>query len=110
MKDQVKKEEHGQGCGCEQSASKRIEKVDELMIVCINEFTALAMNKLGLDPRSKDRKQPDLDEARLAIDSIAALFNLLALRLPAKEKTEIENALAGLRMLFVEVSQEKGRQ
>jgi hypothetical protein len=110
LKDQVKKEEYGQGCGSEQSSSKRIEKVDDLILVCINEFTALAMNKLGLDPRSKERKRPDLEEARLAIDSVAALFNLLGLRLPAKEKTEIENALAGLRMLFVEVSQEKEQQ
>lgn len=73
---------------------------------CIGLLSAQAWQWLGLVayPGSGEVKK-DLEQARLSIDSVAALVERLAPRVEESEKRELENLVSNLRLNFVNQSQ-----
>ena len=59
----------------------------------------------GLVPNPVTNKvEKNLDEARLAIDAFAAIFDVLRLRIEEQTRREMETVLTNLRINFVEKS------
>jgi len=73
---------------------------------CISFLTAQAWQWMGLmaDPLSGTVKK-DLEQARLLIDSVAALTETLAAKSDATQRRELQNNLSNLRINFVSQSQ-----
>jgi hypothetical protein len=64
-----------------------------------------AWEGMGLVPNALSGKtQKNLDEARLAIDAYAAIFELLRSRMDEGPRREMENLLTTLRLNFVDKS------
>jgi hypothetical protein len=64
-----------------------------------------AWEGMGLVPNAMSGKtEKNLEDARLAIDAYAAVFELLRPRVDEGERREIENALTMLRVNFVDKS------
>ncbi len=76
--------------------------VKDILIMTILSLEAKAWAYLGLigHPETKKLKK-DLNEARLAIDSIEALFKLMESLLNDEEKKDIQTRLTNLRLNFV---------
>lgn len=82
--------------------------VAELVRWCISLLATSAWQAMGLIPDpSTQRVERRFDDARLAIDSVAALLEHLRPRLDETERREFETLLANLRLNFVE-QQSKG--
>lgn len=73
----------------------------------IDEMQAQAWIKLGLwkDPITGDL-QPDLRQAKIAIDCVAALAEVLKPHLPEAQRRDLERLLTDLRLNFVQRSAE----
>ncbi len=69
----------------------------ELVSVMATDLASVGFRKLGLH----DKKQKDLDQAKLAIDSLEALYAVLDKHLDEKEKEVIKAALSNLKMTYV---------
>lgn len=82
--------------------------VDSMLKSFVGLLSMHAWQWLGLvkDPRTNDINQ-DLEQARVAIDSIGALAKQLESRVDASERKEIEDLLGSLRMNFVQQSAKK---
>jgi len=64
-----------------------------------------AWQGMGLVPNPITNKvEKNLDEARLAIDAFAAIFDVLRLRIEDQTRREMETLLTNLRINFVEKS------
>jgi len=64
-----------------------------------------AWEGMGLVPNPLTNKvEKNLDEARLAIDAFAAIFEVLRLRIEEPTRREMETVLTNLRINFVEKS------
>ena len=64
-----------------------------------------AWEGMGLVPNPVTNKvEKNLDEARLAIDAFAAIFDVLRLRIEEQTRREMETVLTNLRINFVEKS------
>ncbi len=64
-----------------------------------------AWEGMGLVPNPITNKvEKNLDEARLAIDAFAAIFDVLRLRIEEQTRREMETVLTNLRINFVEKS------
>jgi len=70
---------------------------------CLSVLAATAWQSMGLIPHP-DTKQirRDLNDARLAIDSTAALVEVVKSHLSDKQRREVEALLTDLRVNFVE--------
>lgn len=82
--------------------------VDSMLKSFVGLLSMHAWQWLGLvkDPRTNDINQ-DLEQARVAIDSIGALAKQLESRVDVSERKEIEDLLGSLRMNFVQQSAKK---
>jgi len=70
---------------------------------CISLFAANAWQAMGLIANPTTKKvERNLDDARLAIDTAAALADQLRPRLPEAERRQLENLLSDLRLNFVQ--------
>ncbi len=78
--------------------------VKDILIMTILSLEGKAWAYLGLigHPETKKLKK-DLNEARLAIDAIEALFKLMGSLLNDEEKKDIQNRLTNLRLNFVKI-------
>jgi hypothetical protein len=78
---------------------------------CIGLMTAQAWQWMGLvaNPVSGEVKK-DLKQARLSIDSVAALTELLSPNVEPDERRELENLVSNLRLNFVNQSQQTDNQ
>lgn len=76
--------------------------VKDILIMTILSLEGKAWAYLGLigHPETKKLKK-DMNEARLAIDSIEALFKLMESLLNDEEKKDIQTRLTNLRLNFV---------
>jgi len=83
-------------------------RAPDLVRWCISLLAASAWQAMGLiaDP-STHRVERSLDDARLAIDAVAALVEQLRPRLSDAEGREFDTLLTNLRLNFVE-QQAKG--
>ncbi len=71
-------------------------------------MTALAWQKMGLQPDMMTRRlEPDLDEAKLAIDAAAALSEIILPQLDSEEdKRQIQNIIRDLKVNYVQRRQD----
>lgn len=70
---------------------------------CVSVLAATAWQSMGLIPHPDTKQiQRNLNDARLAIDSTAALVEVVKSHLPDKQRREIEALLTDLRVNFVE--------
>ncbi|MCX7994892.1 MAG: DUF1844 domain-containing protein [candidate division WOR-3 bacterium] len=76
--------------------------VKEIILMTILSLEGKAWAYLGLTAHPETQKpKKDLNEARLAIDSIEALYKLLEPALTSDEKRDIQVRLTNLRLNFV---------
>ncbi|MEO0164955.1 MAG: DUF1844 domain-containing protein [candidate division WOR-3 bacterium] len=76
--------------------------VKDILLMTILSLEGKAWAYLGLTAHPETQKpQKDLNEAKLAIDSIEALFKLIEPFLTNEEKKDIQVRLTNLRLNFV---------
>lgn len=71
--------------------------VKELVSVMATDLASIGFRKLGLT----DPKQKDLDQAKLAIDSLDAIYKVIVTHLGKDEKEVLHSALSNLKMMYV---------
>ena len=77
----------------------------DLLSTWLSLLAAKAWQGMGLVPNPLTGKtEKNLDDARLAIDAYAAVFEVLRARLEEQPRREMENVLTMLRVNFVEKS------
>ena len=77
----------------------------DLLASFLNLMAMKAWEGMGLVPNPMSGKtEKNLEDARLAIDAYAAVFELLRLRVAEGERRDLENALTMLRVNFVDKS------
>jgi len=79
--------------------------INEVLAMCVSMLAAHAWQRLGLQvsPMSGELVK-DLEEARVAIDSLEGLVEQLRRRLSPKEADELQAMLSNLRVNFVQQS------
>ncbi len=76
--------------------------IKDILIMTILSLEGKAWSYLGLIAHPETKKQKkDLNEAKLAIDSIESLFKLMEPILTNEEKKDIQVRLTNLRLNFV---------
>lgn len=79
--------------------------LNEILATCISLLAAHAWQRMGLQVSpTSGRMVKDLEEARVAIDSLADLVERLHPRLSRKEGDELQGMLSTLRVNFVQQS------
>jgi len=78
--------------------------VSEVLVQTLDFMTALAWQKLGLQPDMATGKlAPDLDQAKLAVDAVAALSDIILPQLDSEEdKRQVQNIVRDLRVNYVQ--------
>jgi len=77
-------------------------KIKDLILVTIYSLEGKAWAYLGLTTHPETQKpKKDLDDARLAIDSIDALYKIVENKLEPPEKKDIQIRITNLRLNFV---------
>jgi predicted hydrocarbon binding protein len=80
-------------------------KVSEMLLVTLANLEVKAWAYLGLVSHPENKKiSKDLGEAKLAIDAIDSLFNLMKERMGEDEKKHFELTLANLKLNYVKES------
>jgi hypothetical protein len=75
----------------------------DLLRWCIGVLAGAAWQNLGLVPNPASKTvERNLDDARMAIDAVAALMDLIKPHLDERARREMDNLLADLRLNFVE--------
>lgn len=77
----------------------------DLLVWNLSLLAAKAWEGMGLVPSPLTNKvEKNLEEARLAIDAFAAIFEVLRVRIEEQTRREMETLLTNLRINFVEKS------
>lgn len=78
--------------------------VANVLLETLDFMTALAWQKLGLQPDlSTGKLAPDLDQAKLAIDTVSALSDIILPQLDSDEdKRQVQNIVRDLRVNYVQ--------
>lgn len=77
-------------------------KIKDLIFMTLYSLEGKAWAYLGLTSHPETQKpKKDLEEAKLAIDSIDALYKLVENKLELEEKKDIQVRLTNLRLNFV---------
>ena len=82
--------------------------VATVLFETVDFMSALAWQKMGLQPDLATGKiEPNLDEAKLAIDAVAALSEIILHKLDSEEdKRQVQNIVRDLRVNYVQRRQE----
>ncbi len=84
-------------------ASEELVDTTSLLRWCVSLLAANAWQGMGLVPNPATQKvERNLDDARLAIDAVAALADQLRPRLPDAERRQLETLLTDLRLNFMQ--------
>ena len=106
-KETAAAEPEAESSGSEQDQSEegRDPTINEVLAMCVSMLAAHAWQRLGLQvsPLSGQLVK-DLEEARVAIDSLEGLVEQLRRRLSPKEADELQAMLSNLRVNFVQQS------
>lgn len=100
--------EEGQGVSGTQEEEKYKKPLDVygLIFVSIEQYAALAWQKLGLHPDPLTGEvHKDLLQAKLAIDLVARMIEMLEPQLGDRERRRLQSLLSDLRINFVRQSQ-----
>jgi len=96
-------EGQGQGGEAKTAEAPVSLRAPDLMRWCIAALASKAWQALGLVPDpATNRIERNLDDARLAIDGVAALVDQLRPVIEERERRELENLVTNLRLNFVE--------
>ncbi len=78
--------------------------VSNVIVETLDFMSALAWQKLGLQPDMATGKlAPDLDQAKLAIDAVSALSEIILPQLDSEEdKRQVQNIVRDLRVNYVQ--------
>jgi hypothetical protein len=88
------------------SDQKAIE-VGELIAHMLDHLASVAWVKLGLQPDPfTGEMAKDIDQARVAVDAVAALVPVIEGSLDEDDRRELHNLLRNLRINFMEKSKE----
>ncbi len=71
--------------------------VKELVSVMATDLASVGFRKLGL----VDEQQKNLEEAKLAIDSLEALYAVIKPKLGQEEQNVLHSAIANLKLTYV---------
>lgn len=74
--------------------------IKDIVIQMMSTLSSLGYQKLGL-PESTNEKYKDLNQARLAIDSLAGLVSACEKNLPADDFRAFKSTLAHLQITYV---------
>ncbi len=81
--------------------------VDEALAMAIEQFGAIAWQKLGLQPDPlTGQTSRDLPQARVAVDAVAALAGVLEPRLDDEDRRQVQNLVRDLRVNYVQKAEE----
>ena len=95
----------GEGGGESQTVPLAALAAADLLTSFLSLMAMKAWEGMGLVPNPMSGKtEKNLEDARLAIDAYAAVFELLRLRVAEGERRDLENALTMLRVNFVDKS------
>lgn len=85
------------------SDTKQPVQIDELLLVMTDQLAGLAWSKLGLqpDPITGEVKE-DFAQARLAIDAVSALIDLLEPSMEEEDRRQAANLKANLKINFAQ--------
>lgn len=82
---------------------ERVPDATAIVQWCVSVLAATAWQAMGLIPNPDTKQiQRNFNDARLAIDSAAALIEVVKSHLSDKERREVEGLLTDLRVNFVE--------
>jgi len=93
----------------EEELRKRIEEVMEKVTVAdivldmMISLSSLAYQRMGI-PHEVNEKFKDMEQARLAIDSLEALCNAMEGRVPAEQVEPLKSTLSNLKLNFAKES------
>jgi len=86
-------------------ATEKPVDVYELLAVVLEQLSSVAWQKMGLQPDFLTGKiEKDVVQAKAAIDSVAALSQILERQLDGEDKRRIQNLVRDLQINFVEHS------
>jgi hypothetical protein len=95
----------GAGAGGSQAVPLTALPASDLLTTFLSLMAMKAWEGMGLVANPMTGKtEKNLEDARLAIDTYAAVFELLRVRVDDRARREMENALTMLRVNFVEKS------
>lgn len=81
--------------------------VAALVAIMIDQLASVSWQKLGLQPDiSAGRIVKDLDQAKLAIDAVSALAELIDEKLDDDDRRSMQNLIRDLRLNYIEKSKE----
>lgn len=76
--------------------------VYDLVAALTEPIIALSWQKLGLHPDPRTRRiEPDLDEAKVAIDLVAHLATILESKLDQEDRRQMANIVRDLRLNYI---------
>jgi hypothetical protein len=79
-------------------------KVEDVLIQTLITVSALGYRRLGLTPETKDDR--NLDQARLAIDTMKALTPVLEKVVPPELIRDFNSSVANLQLAFAKAAEE----
>ncbi|MBS1713975.1 MAG: DUF1844 domain-containing protein [Armatimonadetes bacterium] len=86
-------------------ASEQPVDVHELLAVMLEQLSAVAWQKMGLQPDFMTGKiEKDVAQAKSAIDAVTGLAQVLERQLDGEDKRRIQNLVRDLQINFVEHS------
>lgn len=90
----------------EPTQDQRPVDVYEVFGVMLSQLAEIAWTKLGLRPDLATRRiERDLDQARVTIDLIGQIVDLLEPKLDDEDKRQVRNLVSDLKMNYVNQSQ-----
>jgi hypothetical protein len=79
-------------------------KVEDVVVSVLVQISAIGYRRLGLTEETKDDR--DLDQAKLAIDTMKALTPVLGQVVPAELIRDFESSVANLQLAYAQAASE----
>jgi len=79
-------------------------KIEDVLIQALITVSSLGYNRLGLTPDTKDER--DLQQVKLAIDTMAALTPVLETVVPAELIRDFNQSVASLQLAYAQAAAE----
>ena len=81
-------------------------KIEDVLIQTLITISSLGYRRLGLTPETKDDR--DLQQAKLAIDTMAALTPVLETVVPAELSRDFNQSVANLQLAYAQAVADTG--
>ena len=77
-------------------------KVEDVLVSVLVQISAIGYRRLGLTEETKDER--DLDQAKLAIDTMKALMPVLGQVVPAELIRDFDSSVANLQLAYAKAA------